>query len=204
MWAGAQLSLQETQNQNENGRHYTHVAKKLLDFCISQEEQQKLEKATTSTLNIPCTEEHWRSLLKPGASPCSPRAETAPAGSVFCPVFTAKGWGNFTSPRLFQNFSTGLTFLLRSHWREAGLATPHKWESFLRWFEAVLNKAKIPVPNSHWYINSAIEHKPAIFHIFVLKIMCRKSPVGLNIQWRYSDGNLAVFECIYLHKILLR
>lgn len=60
----------------------------------------------------------------------------------------------------------------------------------------------MPVPKSHWHINAAIEHKTAIFHIF----LCWKYlyPLGLNIQWRNSDGNLAVFEDIYLHKTLLR
>lgn len=68
MWAGAQPSPQETQNQSdtqsEDGRLYIHAAKKLelLDCSISQEEQQKLQRAATSTLSIPCC---WGALEEP-------------------------------------------------------------------------------------------------------------------------------------------
>lgn len=151
----------------------------LLDFCISQEGQQKLERAAASTLTIPC----YRALEEPPETrtlPAAPRlgqSQFVLVSVSVLPLLTGKGWGNFTSPRLFQNFPTALAFLLQSHWRKAGLVTPRKWESFLRWFEAELNKAKIPTLNSHWHINSATEHKTAIFQFFVLKI-----PVSFRTQ----------------------
>lgn len=161
MWAGAQSSPQETQNQrrqSRNGRHCTHAGKKPWSFCISASPRSSSRiwrELQPPHWTCPDTE-NWRSLLKPGASGLSQ--------PQFVLVFH---WWRL---RWLPEFSTALTFLLQSHWRKAGLVTPHKWESFWRWFGAVLNKAKIPALNSHWHINSGMEHKTAIFQMFVLEI----------------------------------
>lgn len=99
MWAGAQSSPQETQNQrrqSRNGRHCTHAGKKPWSFCISASPRSSSRiwrELQPPHWTCPDTE-NWRSLLKPGAS-LQPQGWASPSLFWF---LTSEGWGDF------QNF----------------------------------------------------------------------------------------------------
>lgn len=132
-WVFSSRNSNQRDRQSRSGRHYIHADKKLelLDFCISQEEQHKLERAAASTLSIP-----W-ALEEPPETWSLPAALglTQPQlllFSVLCSLAKAEGTlPHQDSSRIFPqrwHFSCEVTGE-RPAWLHP------KRESFLRWFE---------------------------------------------------------------------
>lgn len=170
MWAGAEPSLQETQTKGTDKAGVggiTSMQTKSWSFWIPESPR----KSSTSWRELQpphwASPEHWRSLLEPGPS-LQPQGWHSPSCSCF---LSCAHWQRLrelyltkTLPEFFHSADISPVKSLEKSWLGYTPKESHFWGGLK------LNKAKIPVPNSHWHINSAIEHKTDIFQIFVLKI----------------------------------